>query len=262
MAPPSPGSRPHGRQPGEHGEQRTRPLRPLSRQQYDRRPDDRRPTGRQQPRYGRHSEAREGEAARRERRRTDRTAVLTGIVAVAALLLAGAGVWILAGGEDSGDATAPDPTAPSSVERPPVRTVPGAAVDAGVGDCIRVDDASAADADIAAIDCADRRAVYRVGVREERGAGAPAECPGPHYVSYTEEGGLLLCLTLNAREGDCFHEGERRDSRVACDSPKADYRVGRIFAGTDDPGRCGEEDAPNALTYPDPPLTICRLSVE
>jgi hypothetical protein len=230
-------------------------LRPVSRRQRY----DRRSTGRQQPRYGRHSETRDGEAARRERRRADRTAVFTGIVAVAALLVAGVGVWILAGGKDSGDAATPDSPASSTVERPPARTVPGAVAD--VGDCIRVDDASATDADIEAIDCADRSAVYRVGVRKERGEGGDsAECPGPNYVAYTE-GVLLLCLMLNAREGDCFHESDRHDARVACDSRKANYRVGKIFAGTDDPDRCGE-DAPNALTYPKPPLTICRLSVE
>jgi hypothetical protein len=254
MAPPSPGYRPHGRQPGEHGEQPTLPVRPVSRPQ----PYDRRPEERQRPRYGGHSEGRGDEAARRELRRADRTAVITGIVAVAALLVAGAGAWILAGGKDSGDPATPATSAPSTVERPPPRTVPGAAVDAEVGDCIRVNDASATDADIEAIGCTDRRAVYRVGVRGERGA---VQCPGPHYVSYTEEGGLLLCLTLNAREGECFHEGDRQDRRVACGAPEASYRVGDIFAGSDDPNRCGA-DAPNALTYPEPPLTICRLGVE
>jgi hypothetical protein len=232
-------------------------LRPVSRPQ----PYDRRPTEGQRTRYGRHSAGREGAAARRERRRTNQTSVITGIVAVAALLVAGAGAWIMAGGKDSSDPTTPGTTtqAPSTVERPPVRTAPGAAFDARIGDCIRVDDMSANDVDIEAIDCADRLAVYRVGVREE---GGTAKCPGKHYVAYTEESGLLLCLTLNAREGDCFHEGKRQDARVACDTREASYRVGEIFAGTDDAGRCGKTDAPNALTYPSPPLTICRLPME
>lgn len=241
---------PHGPQPGGHGEQPTQPLRPLSGQQ---------PYGQRQP-YAQQPPPREHSGDQPPHRpRHDRTAVLTGVVAVLALLLAGAGVLVLT--DDDKATSTPSTRAPSSA--PPTggtgNSGPGEAVDARVGDCIKVEDASTTDAEVSTIDCADPQAAYRVGIREEDSVG---RCPSENYVSYTEEGSLRLCLMLNARPGDCFHETELQDTRVACDSPKASYEVGEIFAGTADANRCGEANAFNALTYPEPPLTICRLSTE
>lgn len=191
---------------------------------------------------------------------TDRTAVVTGVIAVLALLVAGLGAWALTKdkddiGDDKGQASeAPGAGGPGS----PVGPVePGAAADAGVGDCIKVNQAGATDAEVATIDCADQAAVYRVGVRVD---GGTSKCPGDNYVAYTE-GELLLCLTLNARSGECFKETDEQDTRVSCDSADASYQVGEIFEGTEDASRCGEVDAENAFTYPQPPLTICRLAV-
>jgi hypothetical protein len=252
-------SRQHERQPGGHGEQPTERLRPPSgRQPYG----SRRPSAQQQ-RYGEHSDA---PTERWRRNISDRTAIVTGIVAVAALLAVGAGVWLISdhgnGNGASGANTSPSTSAPGSASRSvkaPGAPPPGAAVDAAVGDCIKVDAASATDARVEPARCGDPRAVYRVGVREE---GGRHECPGADYVSYREEGGLLLCLTLNAEEGDCFKETRQQDARVPCGSPVASYRVDRVVEGVDDASRCGESNASNALTYPKPPLTICREAVE
>jgi hypothetical protein len=186
--------------------------------------------------------------------------VITGIIAVAALLVAGLGAWVIsdggrntAAGKPSATADAPPPTGNQTSG-----DVPGAAIDAKVGDCIKVNAAGANDADVETIDCDDDAAVYKVGIRENRKDG---DCPGENYVKYSEQDNLLLCLTLNARQGDCFHESEEQDSRVRCDSPDASYEVGGIYEGAEDAARCGERDAPNALTYPRPPLTICRLTI-
>jgi hypothetical protein len=228
-------------------------MRPVSDQQpYG----ERRPSA-QQPPYGRHSGGLRHRAGSRLRRPSDQTAVITGIIAVAALLVAGLGAWVISkdGDEDTKQATAqPPPTGPARTSA----AVPGAAADARVGDCIKVNSAGTTDADVETIGCTDPAAVYKVGIREDReGAG----CPGENYVKYTEQDNLLLCLTLNARRGDCFQESEEQDARVPCDSPDASYEVGEIYEGAEDAARCGEQDAPNALTYPRPPLTICRLTI-
>ena len=178
-----------------------------------------------------------------------------------ALVVAGAGLLVLTNDKDepaaggSATATRAPTSEPATQDGAPK---PGAGTDAAVGECLKIEDVSVTDTDVVAIDCADPLAVYRVGVREEGGG---ARCPGRNYVSYTEESGLLLCLTLNAHRGECFHEATQLDTRVPCDSQDASYRVGEIYADIEDAGRCGEDDAPNALTYPRPPLTICRLSI-
>lgn len=175
-----------------------------------------------------------------------------------ALLVAGLGGWALTKDDDelgAGRATRAPATRPSG--QPPTNQMPGTAADAKVGDCIKVNKAGKTDADVQTIDCAAAEAVYQVGVRVDGGS---SRCPGENYVTYTE-GKLLLCLVLNAKSGECFHETDEQDTRVPCDSPRASYQVGEIFAGSADPARCGEVDAENAFTYPEPPLTICRVAV-
>jgi hypothetical protein len=197
----------------------------------------------------------------RYRRVSDRTAVVTGVIAVLALLVAGLGGWALTKDKDEIGAEPDKATqapAPHSSGHPrSAQEVPGVAADAEVGDCIKVNKAGDTDAEVETIDCANAAAVYRVGVRVDGGG---SKCPGENYVTYTE-GNLLLCLTLNARSGECFHENDEQDTRVPCDSPEASYQVGEIFEGTEDPTKCGEVDADNAFTYPEPPLTICRVAV-
>ena len=226
-------------------------MRPVSDQQpYG----ERRPSA-QQPRYGRHSGGVAHRPGSRARRLNDQTAVLTGIIAVAALLVAGLGAWVIS--KDDGDAG----DKPPAEEPAPARTsgaVAGVAADARVGDCIKVNTAGETDADVETIDCADPAAVYKVGIRDD---GKDGDCPGENYIKYTEQDTLLLCLTLNARRGDCFHQSEEQDTRVSCDSPDASYEVGDIYEGAEDAARCGERDAANAITYPRPPLTICRLGI-
>ncbi|HEV7650801.1 MAG TPA: hypothetical protein VGP26_21865 [Actinophytocola sp.] len=258
MTPPPPRHRPQRRHPGGLGEQPTQRMRPVSGQQ----PYGERQPSAQQPRYGRHSGGVRHSPRSRPRRLSDQTAVVTGLLAVAALLVAGLGAWVIAKGDGTDDAGGDQPAAtaqaPATAQGRTSGAVPGAAVDAKAGDCIKVNDAGKTNADVETIDCADRAAVYKVGIREY---GRGGDCPGENYVKYTEQDSLLLCLTLNARQGECFHESEEQDTRVPCDSPDASYEVGAVYDGEEDAARCGERDASNALTYPRPPLTICRLDI-
>jgi hypothetical protein len=123
--------------------------------------------------------------------------------------------------------------------------------DAAVGDCIRVNNADAAD--IAVVDCADRAAVYRVAVRRDT---STQPCPGASYVTYSLGDSLRLCFVLNAHQGECF---DAQDGRVDCAAANASFRVEQVIAGSADPSRCGEPNAANAIVYPQPKLTLCRV---
>jgi hypothetical protein len=259
---------PRGRPPGGHDEQPTQPLRRVSGQQ----PYGRHRPSAQQPPYDEHSaaptrrarpreeqpEKRPEPRARRKGRADQQTAVITGVIAVLALLVAGVGAWALTTDKDPATPAAPDrgseAPAPPSTGAP---AAPGTAADARVGDCVQVTDANETEARVETITCTDPGAVYRVAVRTDNGS---TQCRDADYVAYTQDD-LLLCFVLNARSGECFHESDQQDTRVSCDSAEASYRVGEIVDGAEDSSRCGEADAEYALTYPEPPLTICRLGV-
>ena len=190
------------------------------------------------------------------------------IVLIAVLVLAGAGtaVYFLnkdKGGENSAanetSTTAADTTGGSTSEEEPTTTteetteVSGDAIDAQPGDCIKVNAASATDADVEIVDCSTDEAIYRVATREEIDT---ETCPSDAYVTYTEEGRLLLCLQLNTRDGDCLQVTDTDDKRVDCTSPDATYQVVEVLDGVDDETQCGD-DTTDVITYPQPPLTIC-----
>jgi hypothetical protein len=126
---------------------------------------------------------------------------------------------------------------------------------ANVGDCIKVNTVSVTDADIEKIDCGDPAASYKVAATFDDSS---AQCPGgseSDYVSYTEsgKGDLTLCLTLNAKEGECFKNGDAAE-KVSCAS--ADVKVAKILKGTTDESGCPEETV-GFLAYPDPKMVLC-----
>lgn len=208
------------------------------------------PEGRQRPPYGRlprvYAQPGGYEPPEPPRRGTVGALVVTAVVLV--LIAVGVGVFVV-GADDSGRPT-PETLAVAPSEE---ESAPGPA-DAAVGDCLRVNDADAADVDL--VDCADPSAVYQVAVRRDSSA---ERCPAPSYVSYTQEGTLRLCLMLNARQGECFAEDEHQDARVDCAAPEASYRVARVVVGAADPDECGTAHAPNAVVYPEPGRTLCRV---
>lgn len=130
-----------------------------------------------------------------------------------------------------------------------------------VGDCIKVNSVSTTNADVEKIDCNSQEAAYKVAATFDDSA---AECKGlpdgtqSSYVSYTESGtgaDLLLCLTLNVKEGDCIIQDDA-DSKVACTDPKATYQVTKILTGSTDYNQC-PEGTEDAYVYPDPALVQC-----
>jgi len=249
----------YGQQPGGYGPQ---PTQPYGQQPYGQPPYGQQPTYAQQQPYGQPGGGFEPPPPPPK---NNKTAII--IVAVAVLVLIGAGIGVFAlnnkddGSNDAGGSSSTNQVPTSAGEATPTEETPvdpGDAVDAQVGDCIKVNNASATNADVETIDCTDPLAVYKIAVKEDSDT---ATCPGDAYVTYSEQGSLLLCLTLNAREGECFNETAQEDKRVDCGSPDVSYRVSAVFEGTEDANQCGDDSA-NALTYPEPPLTICRAPVE
>jgi hypothetical protein len=194
----------------------------------------------------------------------NKTPMIIAIVAIAALVIGGATAAILVATKDKGTNTAANQTSTTKPGETDTSTSdedttteettqdPGDAIDAQPGDCIKVNVASETDADVETVDCATEEAIYKVASREETDTGS---CQTEAYVSYTEEGQLLLCLQLNVREGDCLQVTDTDDKRVACTSPDATYKVVGVHE-VDDENQCGT-DSTDVITYPQPPLTIC-----
>jgi hypothetical protein len=197
----------------------------------------------------------------------NKTPMIIAIVAVAALVLGGATLAIILATKDGGTNTAANQTSTTKADETDTATSAsateetvteetttdaGEAIDAQPGDCIKVNVASDTDADVETVDCSTDEAIYRVASREETDAGS---CQTEAYVSYTEEGQLLLCLQLNVREGDCVQVTDTDDKRVACTSPDATYKVVGVH-DVDDEALCAA-DTTDVITYPKPPLTIC-----
>ncbi|MGB3440766.1 MAG: hypothetical protein WBA97_18620 [Actinophytocola sp.] len=127
-----------------------------------------------------------------------------------------------------------------------------------VGDCIKVNSVSTTDADVEKIDCNSKEAAYKVAATFDDSS---AKCPGgteSDYVSYTESGrgDLTLCLTLNAKEGDCFEQADA-DRRVECTDPKATFKIIKILTDTSDGASCPEESQGNFYSYTDPDMVQC-----
>jgi hypothetical protein len=124
---------------------------------------------------------------------------------------------------------------------------------AEVGDCIKVNDASATNADVEQIDCNDQAAAYKVAVVNEDGGECPKQDES-NYVYY-EEGDLRLCMTLNAKEGECFEQGNA-DSKIDCGDAKATFKVDKVITGSTDASSCANGPE-NAYVYPEPALVQC-----
>ncbi|GAB1514734.1 LppU/SCO3897 family protein [Actinophytocola sp. KF-1] len=197
------------------------------------------------------------------------TGVVVAIVAIALLVLGGSGVGLYLATKDDGgnnsagggtSTSAPDKTDSSEGETTAVEETateetvePGEAIDAQPGDCIKVNVASATNADVETVDCSLPDAMYKVATREETDT---ESCPNDQYVSYTEEGKLLLCLQLNVAKGDCLAVTDTEDTRVACTAADATYKVVDVLDGVDDETKCADPTT-DVITYPRPPLTIC-----
>ncbi|WP_149257470.1 hypothetical protein [Actinomadura sp. K4S16] len=124
--------------------------------------------------------------------------------------------------------------------------------------------------DFRIVACSAPTAAYRVAM-----LGGHLGCDDNTYgetVSSGARGGRYLCLMLNAKVGDCFHQEvgfpAGKATKVAC-GPSATYRITAVVPGRTDPTLCGpdvnplegEPAKPMALVYPRPPVTMCTVGV-
>jgi len=132
---------------------------------------------------------------------------------------------------------------------------------ANAGDCIKVNSASASDADVEKIDCNAPDAVYKVGKKLDS---TSADCPSDSYDKYTQSGkgdDFALCLMLNAKQGDCFADlttSSGATARVPCTDPKAEGKVTKVVNGQAAESAC-PQDTGLALVYPEPGQTVCLV---
>lgn len=192
----------------------------------------------------------------------NKTPMIVAIVAIAVLVIGGATVGIIFATKDSGksatqtttqtsEGTATTDEEETTTEEP---VVSGEAYDAEPGDCIKVNVASSTEAEVEIVGCSEDEAIYRVGTREETDT---ADCPNDQYVTYTEQGRLLLCLQLNVEKGDCLQVTDTADAFVDCSDPNVTNVVLDVLDGVDDETQCTQDGLEQAVTYPEPELTVC-----
>ncbi|GAA0924281.1 LppU/SCO3897 family protein [Virgisporangium aurantiacum] len=144
-----------------------------------------------------------------------------------------------------------------------------AASNSQAGDCMKAADNDAKSTKFSIVDCAAPDAAYKVAFKTDSRYGG---CGGTSYMADSEKtsrrSGFTLCMTLNAKVGDCFNQtvgpptGTAR--KVACGSG-ATYKVVKIV-DKDDLYACGSDykrPSGSSLTgklifsYPKPAMSIC-----
>ncbi|GAA0218032.1 hypothetical protein GCM10010492_14860 [Saccharothrix mutabilis subsp. mutabilis] len=135
---------------------------------------------------------------------------------------------------------------------------------AEAGDCIKVNSVSVSDADVEKIDCGSPEAAFKVAVNLDSSTKA---CPTGDYSEYRDSGGrrsdgFKLCLTLNAKDGDCFkQEGTivaGKTTKVTCGS-SATHKVTKV-SGAADENQCESGDI--VYVYSQPATTICMTETK
>ncbi|MGQ0625624.1 MAG: DUF2510 domain-containing protein [Sporichthyaceae bacterium] len=136
---------------------------------------------------------------------------------------------------------------------------------AEVGDCIYMTGVGTPQIDAKKVGCDTPNAINKVALRIER---ASAACPNENYDFYSEDtvGDFTLCMTLNAKAGECFLGTETSTSRVACERRRESegfvFKVDRVL-GVNRPAQCKETNPlSEGVGYPVPPTTLCVIGLE
>ncbi|MBC6447179.1 LppU/SCO3897 family protein [Actinokineospora xionganensis] len=139
------------------------------------------------------------------------------------------------------------------------------AASAAVGDCIKVKNDSATNADVEKIDCTKPEAVFKVAKKLDS---ASANCPkDSDYMEYEQSGrrgggGFSLCLMVNAKVGECFTDLRKSAEarKVPCGDPKVKFEVLQVVEGKNDPEACTVKGVDDGFMYAEPKVTICGKS--
>ncbi len=117
------------------------------------------------------------------------------------------------------------------------------------------------------VSCTAPDAAYKVAMRLDGNEHCGDNTYGYVRNSPSRGDGWRLCLMLNAKVGDCFHQEigfpTGTVTKVAC-GPSASYRVVAVVPGRADKDACAQGAArpadptqPVAFAYPEPPHTVC-----
>jgi hypothetical protein len=138
---------------------------------------------------------------------------------------------------------------------------------AAVGDCIKVKDDSATNADVEKIDCGKPEAVFKVAKKLDS---ASSTCPDDgNYLKYEQSssrssssGGFSLCLMVNAKTGECFTDLTKAAEahKVDCSDPKVAFEVLQVVEGKNDETACTVDGVNDGYLYSEPKVTICGKS--
>ncbi len=179
------------------------------------------------------------------------------IVVIALLLIGGGATSIYLLRKDDTPAAAntnqPSETEPASTgQSAPASPAP----DPGV--CVKFISQTLSNAEIAELGCDAPEAAYKVAKRLDK---ATDSCPSDDYDIYTETGigdGFALCLMINGKEGACLEDLDSVSlptKRVDCAT--AAFKVIKAVDGEVNESACSTEETVVALTYPEPPTTVC-----
>jgi hypothetical protein len=128
------------------------------------------------------------------------------------------------------------------------------------GDCLAIPEfKKGVEPDKAACDAPN--ANVKIGARLDS---AGASCPTGDYDEYSVSGSTdyKLCLTINAKEGDCLADlaadaGQSKGyEKVPCADPTAQAKLTKVVQGTADKSACGS-DTGLPVVYSQPPATMC-----
>ncbi|MCF6470857.1 hypothetical protein FAF44_21025 [Nonomuraea sp. MG754425] len=151
-----------------------------------------------------------------------------------------------------------------------IATVAGCAAEddpirARAGDCLEARGKGGKTSEFHIVGCAAPQAAYKMIKKADR----CDDITNGYALVGTRRHLTRLCLTLNAKEGDCFYQEvgfpTGKASKVTCD-PSATYRITKVSDGTTDASVCGA-DVPNwtktpdvlprAIVYRHPARTLC-----
>ncbi|MEV6909843.1 hypothetical protein [Amycolatopsis sp. NPDC051071] len=130
-------------------------------------------------------------------------------------------------------------------------------VNAQPGDCLTVTEFSKAADEPTKADCGAQEANVKIAAR----VGGDESCPEGDYdtISMTGRMSYKLCLTVNAKQGDClagFLSNTAGYKKVSCADPAKDAELVKI-TDTVDKAVCEGTEATHAQSYSTPPTTVC-----
>ncbi len=128
---------------------------------------------------------------------------------------------------------------------------------AKVGECLTVTEFKSGADEPKKIDCGAEEANVKIAARVE----GEAACPEGDYdsISMTGRMSYKLCLTVNAKQGDCL-TGYKSDTagykKVPCTDPAKDAELVKVADAMDE-AVCEGTEATHVQKYSTPPTTIC-----